>query len=79
MTKPGCCVTCKWAEFVYTPTGRISRAAPGRCTFPIPEKPMLPACVNTLWPTERTKHGIWFDGPMGCAAHEEEPKEKADG
>jgi len=27
------CHTCKFAEWNHTPTGRISRALPGRCTW----------------------------------------------
>lgn len=68
------CRTCRYAEFARTATGRIKRGEPGKCRYPKPELPVLPAAAETL---SRIQYGwIWprFDDCRVWAAKEPEEK-----
>ena len=41
------CATCKHAEFLRTPTGRIRHSYAGKCNYEI-VIPVLPECVRDL-------------------------------
>ena len=51
------CVTCKWAEWQRTPTGRIKSSVAGRCKYPIEDHmPTLPASMELRTPRAKA---IW--------------------
>lgn len=42
------------------------------CLAPVPEKPVLPACMNMAWPPHRMV--VWNDEGEGCPTYEARPK-----
>jgi hypothetical protein len=63
------CITCGWAEWQLTPTGRIKKNVPGRCTFNITSQSLraiLPRCAvfdhphkSAVWPEDEGFCPVW--------------------
>ena len=64
------CLTCRWADYLKTPTGRLVRDTAIRCNFPMPSQQeyfdavqrLLPASVS-LSVDKLCKHWMWPGEP----------------
>ena len=57
------CHTCSHAEWETTQTGRRTFKVPGKCTYPLPDLPKLPTCVE---PVHFYRRVIWKDDGEKC-------------
>lgn len=66
------CKTCRFASWIFTPTGRVKKNVAGRCTYEIGPRPKLPESVHgrfaSIWPPG--KGGIWPDFGRTCECYE---------
>lgn len=82
--KPKSCLTCKWAEYDATPTGRLRRGAYVKCTHPPTSPGVIAIALAGKVPQShlldidplrsRTMWPDTMDFGASCACHE--PREK---
>ncbi len=65
------CISCQYAKFELTATGKISRSQAGRCNF----KPTIISSAAMIIIVSRTS--IWFDTGEDCQVFEEKSIEGA--
>ena len=76
------CLTCRWADYLKTPTGRLVRGESIHCRFPMPTAADINAAVAHLLPASVPKDqysrphafGMPFDGQGGSECQKWEPK-----
>lgn len=67
------CVSCQFAEWQRTPTGRVKQRAPGKCRVPLPDlAPILPTCVP---PPRLSRCSVWPDQGQDCPTYEQAKRE----
>ena len=69
------CIDCTFAEWERTPKGNIMTSQPGKCKFPMPPVPMLPAVVNYDFRWPPSLNAIWVDYEYPCPVFKERPNE----
>jgi len=65
------CKTCKWAQWQPMKNGRPNPRLSGRCTWPAPEMPLIPICVEpNIQQRIKIRNAIWRDSKQECGTWE---------
>lgn len=74
-----CCVSCKWADYLKTPTGKPKKGVEVNCFYPVDKilnhvkrhtKALLPNSVHvSIEGIRLSAHGMWPDDPE-CDGHD---------
>jgi hypothetical protein len=64
------CLTCKWADYLKTPTGRRKLGSVVRCNFPMPTADEIRKALRALYPASVPLAQIREYGPFGMWPNE---------